>query len=373
MVEAKFLYPTSRQFPFDEAAETIVRELAKRNWNIPGMKVTITKHGSGEDKYEYVESVEGEDFRLEFGINRCSGKHVDISEICIPQKELHVYNDESGPIYWHYIGNNWEVDKKEWFIRDRKELAKMRGLPRFYLKYSGDHSNCGVHGRPTMLTPEDDINREYLPERDEPTEFVLSEVFDEMKKWLEDVVLPRIRAVSTAQVPRPAIPPDELISYYGLWKIVYSAVDWDTHLKIEKGQRNPKDLEPKDRFALGRPRFEKCIHENGEARKEIKYWTHLCCDPDLDKRVRDFSVLHRAVHNCNGLALSARSDNFLVAIELKYANDVFVVDFSEPEIDGTAIPINDYNGEYEDPIIWVCRELEFDEIANMKMLPHYMK
>ena len=71
MVEAKFLYPTSRQFPFDEAAETIVRELTKRNWNIPGMKVTITRHGSGEDKYDYVESVEGEDFRLEFGINRC--------------------------------------------------------------------------------------------------------------------------------------------------------------------------------------------------------------------------------------------------------------------------------------------------------------
>ena len=42
-------------------------------------------------------------------------------------------------------------------------------------------------------------------------------------------------------------------------------------------------------------------------------------------------------------------------------------------MDGTAIPINDYNGEYEDPIVWVCRELEFDEIADMKMLPHYMK
>ena len=35
----QFLYPTSRMFPVDEVCEKIVRELEKRDWNVPDINV----------------------------------------------------------------------------------------------------------------------------------------------------------------------------------------------------------------------------------------------------------------------------------------------------------------------------------------------
>ena len=49
-VKPQFLYPRSRQFPFDEIAENIVRALEKRNWNVPGIEVEFDTYGSGEAK-----------------------------------------------------------------------------------------------------------------------------------------------------------------------------------------------------------------------------------------------------------------------------------------------------------------------------------
>ena len=59
-VKPKFLYPHSRQFPFDEVAEKIVRELKKRNFDIPGIEVELDSYGSGEEKYiyPYIEDVD---------------------------------------------------------------------------------------------------------------------------------------------------------------------------------------------------------------------------------------------------------------------------------------------------------------------------
>lgn len=61
-VKPKFLYPHSRQFPFDEVAEKIVRELKKRNFDIPGIEVELDSYGSGEEKYIYVSMIKGADF-----------------------------------------------------------------------------------------------------------------------------------------------------------------------------------------------------------------------------------------------------------------------------------------------------------------------
>ena len=65
-VKPQFLYPRSRQFPFDEIAENIVRALEKRNWNVPGIEVEFDTYGSGEAKYKYVKRITGKDFILYF-------------------------------------------------------------------------------------------------------------------------------------------------------------------------------------------------------------------------------------------------------------------------------------------------------------------
>ena len=130
-VKPKFLYPHSRQFPFDEVAEKIVRELKKRNFDIPGIEVELDLYGSGEEKYIYVSMIKGADFKLWFcrvqgQLSKSKNDIAAIHEIKIPRQELCVYEDESGPTYRIYVGDDWEKDK-EWFFNTIKIHAKLRG------------------------------------------------------------------------------------------------------------------------------------------------------------------------------------------------------------------------------------------------------
>ena len=134
----KFLYPHSRQFPFDEVAEKIVRELQKRNFSVPGITVDFDFYGSGEAKYQHVYHVIGNDFKLSFmRVQRSLGNGWNdvaaLYEICIPKQILAVYNDESGPTYYLYVGEDWEKDKN-WFMNSIKVNAKYRHETRKYLK-----------------------------------------------------------------------------------------------------------------------------------------------------------------------------------------------------------------------------------------------
>ena len=138
----KFLYPHSRQFPFDEVVEKIVRAIEKRNWNVPGITIDYYCYGSGEAKYQRVNNIIGEDFKLHFGRyqGELDGTWVDtaaISNIYIPKQELEVFEDESGPTFYLYVGTNWETDKT-WFMNSIKVNSKLNKKPRRYLKYSGN-------------------------------------------------------------------------------------------------------------------------------------------------------------------------------------------------------------------------------------------
>jgi hypothetical protein len=70
----EFLYPISRQFPVDEVCGQIVRELEKRNWQVPGIVVDFHDYGTGAQKFRMVSNIRGEEFRLHFGHYRCVKK-----------------------------------------------------------------------------------------------------------------------------------------------------------------------------------------------------------------------------------------------------------------------------------------------------------
>ena len=65
-MEPRFLYPQSRQFPFDEVCEQIVRALEERNWSVPGITVDFDVYGTGDEKYRLVRHIKGDDFKLWF-------------------------------------------------------------------------------------------------------------------------------------------------------------------------------------------------------------------------------------------------------------------------------------------------------------------
>jgi hypothetical protein len=232
----EFLYPISRQFPFDEVCEKIVRELEKRNWQVPGIKIEFCEYGAMGRAYRAVQSLNGVDFQLYFSrIQRIlpGGQWNDtagVSRFTIPKKELHVYNDESGPLLRLYVGKNW-ARHREKFINGSKSNSKLQGRPKSYLLYEGKcicPENEGATFSSSLLIPillgtktngleelphnhrgrrspllihTNDLGREYDPERgkwnwltwsrapDESERFSTQEVFDEFGAWIENNVL----------------------------------------------------------------------------------------------------------------------------------------------------------------------------------------
>lgn len=216
----RFLYPSVQQFPFDSACAQIVRELEKREWKAPEIEVEFHEYGG----FRMVSTIKSRDFKLWFCRVQCTmpdGQWNDtagISEIVIPKKEIRVYEDESGPVFYLYVGNDYERDRKR-FMNGSRINTKLNGEPKLFLKYEGGCDCKATQGagfsavsfltadlsgdteklrklkhthpgrRSPLLVHDNDLGREYDPEGDEPTLFRTDEVMAEFKKYLEEVVL----------------------------------------------------------------------------------------------------------------------------------------------------------------------------------------
>ena len=377
----KFLYPKSRMFPFDEVTERIVRELEKRNWSVPGITVDFHTYGTGEAKYRRVEYVYGENFKLYFGRPQgtLSSKRNDtaaIHELWIPNEELRVYDDKSGPTYFLYVGDDWELDKR-WFMDSIKVHSKLRKKPRKYIKYKRNLRDL------SELIYNNDLDREYEPEGDEPRRIYLPELYDHFKIYLEENVLQYIESFPEEEaVEEPAV---ELIPYEGPWKEIFSLCDYDEKRRITQGMIDPQKLTPENRhayFGTGRRLVGLSVQNNGKF-PEKAYDGFIWADPNPE--ARNYGYLNKQIKN----AMGSIRDEFFVSISLKYANEVYVVDnalfdetrmrlfeqiapretLSDEELNlayaeraKTLIPITEYKGGYKEPLVLICRELDFDEI-----------
>lgn len=186
----KFIFPTRTQFgELDEVCNSIVRELEKRNFKVSGIDVEFY---SGNYKGIAVSTIKGKDFKIWF----CG---IDTHKINIPQKELSVFDDESGPSFYFYVGKDWEKHKKS-FMYGSKVHSKLEKRPRRYLQYSGAFGKPGEelascypsswsNTRRPFLIHDNDLNREYYPKGDEPRFFVTEDVMKEFTGWLKENVL----------------------------------------------------------------------------------------------------------------------------------------------------------------------------------------
>ena len=367
-VKPKFLYPHSRQFPFDEVAEKIVRELKKRNFDIPGIEVELDSYGSGEEKYIYVSMIKGADFKLWFcrvqgQLSKSKNDIAAIHEIKIPRQELCVYEDESGPTYRIYVGDDWEKDK-EWFFNTIKIHAKLRGESKKYLIYSGNT----YKSRAVYLLPDKDLGREYEPEEGEPQRIEVKDVFSNITEYLTKNVLEYILKFPEAEViVDPKI--EEVIPYKGKHTLLYSLCNGKDKYIIDTGKKNPLELPPEKR----------CVHFGMRG-----IWCDINTDGKITPEATKSDFLPEVVWSMDWI-----SSLYIVAIRPKYANGIFVIDESkfeerrqelfkqiaprdtltDEELDSaydarkaTEIPVNDYKGDYKKPIVIITRELDFDEI-----------
>ena len=392
----QFLYPCTRRYSFDEVARNIIIELEKRNFKVPGITVEFDIYGSGEAKYKKVKSVCGDNFRLEY--NRIQGKNdtiwndtAAISDIYIPQQILEVYGEKSEALFILYVGKNWEKDK-EWFMNSIKVHSKYNGEPKRYLKYRG-----GYRLGSRYLIPDDDCNREYLPEKGEPLRIEITSKYLEIAAWIKSNVLEYILNFPEALSIDPE-KPIEVIPYSGTWKTVYSICSRPKDIdRIRQGKENPNQLVPEKRHAWfgSGVRLVTWDVRCNERFPNVAYDGFIWCDVNKIDDINSKTMLSSEVE----WAMKSLSDtDYIVTINLKYANDVYVVDNSrytetrerlfdevaprdwltdEEYADvlaargATIIPITEYTGNYKDPILLIRRELEFDEIGEMITRKNY--
>lgn len=420
--QMQFLYPSVQKFPFDSTCEQIVRELEKRNWQVPGINVEFHEYGSAAQKFRAVSWIKSQDFKLWFcRVQRLlpGGRWNDtagVTEIVIPKKELHVYEDESGPTFYLYVGNDYERDREK-FMNGSKVNSKLNGEPKMYLEYKGG-CDCRATGgasfeavsfltatltgdaeklarmththsgrRPPVLVHTNDLNREYDPEGDEPKLFRTSEVMAEFKQYLEEVVLKMIVScpIPTEKVdafiaPAPIPFPESVGS-------IFCFSEYREAERIKQGKEDVEKLELSDRYGLsgGGYRLMSLGTSNDGTVPKIAYEGFLWCG--IGEVTPETAIESLEVP---GHYRWSDRERFVIRVKPNRANEVYIADhaqyekrckelgdamekgrdrFTDAEVADftrararTIIPISEYQGGYEQPVVLINRELSFDEV-----------
>lgn len=395
----KFLYPTSRQFPFDEVCEKIVRRAEEKNWNIPGLRFEFDEYGTGEHKFRYVSRIYGSDFQIYFCRvqGSLSGNLNDIAAvttISIPKMEINVYSDESGPRLFVYVGKKWETDKN-WFMGGIKIHSKMDKKPRLYLVYTGGCQKPSGSGmqftysgrRSPYLVNYDDLGREYSAEGKEPNYYGTAKVLNRFTAWLENNVLKLVCQAKDVENPSPFFIPETFVPWPEKIHLpLFTFGGQDDNSRIKQGKADKNKLEPQDRYGLlgaGRRLVPWDVSNDGTV-PELAYDGFLWCGlGSVDQKTKIESL------KIPGHSRWSDRDRFIVCIKPKSANNIFIADMSAREeykaewfndhpgqkslsheayrefllISGrTIIPITDYKGDYKEPVVLINRDLSFDEV-----------
>lgn len=184
----EFLYPDSEVYPFDKICRQIVHELEKRNWKVPGIGTTFCDYELDENIYRIVSSIRGKHFILNFGrsqdnlFNPENSNVTAINKVVIPEREIRIFSDNSGPLYYQYNGKDWLKDRKK-FMNEIKVDSEITCNKKLYVTYAGSNS----HSR--TLKRANNFGRNYYLSKDGPSYLETDTVMNEFKSYLKDVIL----------------------------------------------------------------------------------------------------------------------------------------------------------------------------------------
>ena len=387
----QFLYPTKRQFPFDEVCEQIVRALEARAWKVPGFGVEFREYGSGAQKLRCVRKILSDqsaidlghhDVRITFGrpqglmpggqLNDCAA----VDEVQLARRSLHVYEDESGPTYNVYVGDSWERDRSTWWTRPNMRLNKE---PRMCVKYSGRDRYRGVRAANLVW---DQDGREYGPESEEPRSFSTSAVMEEFRAYLHDVLLPAIEEYPVADALHVFVEPPPITMPVGFGPLFAYAESRDVR-RIELGKRCAEELRPSDRYGLSGNgwRLARLGIKSGPDLPEVAFDAFLWCGTTptvpgersssfADQLVKVTPKDARSVYVADNAAYEKRRAQIAKSIKgpRNHFTDAEVNDFVRARA-CTIVPITEYKGGYEEPVYLINRELGFDEVEAIGRRP----
>ncbi|MEC7838591.1 MAG: hypothetical protein VX777_00975 [Chlamydiota bacterium] len=378
-----FLYPKSREYPFDEVCEKIVRALEKRSWTVPGIEVQFLDYEDHDERYRQVSTIQSKDFSLRFWrvqerIDYWKKNTAAIGTIKIPQKALVVYENAAGPTFYTYVGKNWEQDRES-FMNDYKLHSKLKNRARIYLKYKGscdpvDLTNRYENCKNPYLVNDTEDGKEYRARDEEPTYYNSSEIFREVNDWLTNNILSKIETIK--ETKKIEAIPEAMIPYPKDVGPFYLKIDYKTYAKIVKGQTDESQLEPSQRYAIkgGKYRLVSLGITNDGSLSEVAYDKFTECSLkklNLEKYQRTRAILLIHPKHANGIFVADK------APAAKYKSDCFEgnpqktmltnTEFKEYRryTGRTLIPIHEYQGNYKDPVILIRnkRKLSFDEVT----------
>lgn len=345
--QPRFLYPTSRQYPFDALCDHIVRALEKKQWTVPGITVEFATYGSGERKYRHVLHIDGRDFHLYFSRiqGKLDGQWNDVAaihQLLIPGKQLSVHEDYSGPTLYEYTGTNWEVDREAF----KEEM-------RHY------HTNLL-----SVRIPKEKQDKAVL--------------FKEFEAWLTQNVLDVITASADSQQTMQVEERVSPVAYPSHLGAFYIRVNGVEELRITLGKTNPMDLVPEDRYALrgsGGGRGWRLVPlgvRDDRTLPDAAYrgytYGRLCGPNDTELqdgngrwvRIRPKTATHLFLYD------ESPGDAYKKAVWEQGRST-----FNDEELDEwkrcrgrTVVPIHQYDGSYAKPVMMMGteKELTFDEV-----------
>lgn len=178
------MFPDTRQFPFDEVCLKILKALEKRNWRVQGLAIEMHETIKQGFRFRKVTAIRGPDFQILF--HRIFKPDCQAaSRINIPQEELHVFPDESGPLFFYYSGENWEEDGPT-FMDENKFTYNKDKMSKKLSRYEGN--DCISVS----------FYRNYYLENAEKIFPLLktNAVYQDFAEWLNDHVLQKIEEIS---------------------------------------------------------------------------------------------------------------------------------------------------------------------------------
>lgn len=380
----QFLYPKSRQYLFDEVSEQIVRALHARDWKVPGLAVTFYDYGSGAQKLRHVDCITSEqsaidlgqhDVRIHYGRSQgClpGGQWNDVaavSEVRYGKRSLTVYEDESGPTFYVYVGDSWETDRSTWWTRPN---MKLNNEPRVCIKYSGRNHYRGQ--RATDLVWDQD-SREYGPEGEEPQSFRSGVVQQEVRTYLQGILaiieeFPVVDVIADVCAEPPPIPFPSVVGPF------FAYGDGRDAHRITQGKKSVDDLRLSDRYGMTGSgyRLAPLGIKRGPDMPEVAFDGFLWCGttpnvPGEHGRYSNDQLIKVTPKDARGIYVADHAvyekRRKALGEAIKDQRDCFtqeeVNDFIRARA-CTIVPILDYKGDYEDPVYLINRELGFDEV-----------
>lgn len=347
-------------FPINEKRKLIETELLMRNYDVPGIDVEFCFHVDREGKYLYrISSI------------RCENPDLRIQsdyEIRVRGVIMSLHDDGSGSVDM-YCGDDWEKDRKE-FVNGKLFHRKMDNKSRINLHYQRSS-----RGQDYMATT--DCSRGYYPdpERNEPERYSVHTIEQKIMEGLDDL-LHLIKTTPRQKLNRNLLTqpdPTYLTNPIFTGTLLHTTITSDTADDIQQKTRGNYGIDGGWRLLDW-----SCKLPEEHPYRELMHDGFIYCEIEWPNGEITKNNWHYNWRNENAAILKLKNmDNVFVvdvAAGEKYRKEWFEQNpgidtmtneaYSELQIarGKTMIHINDYKGDFQQPLVIIGRIVEVEEI-----------